>query len=174
MRKRLFILFIFFQLVSCIGSSHIKESEALRIITGVPYYPQESFRCGPASLAGVLNYWGIKVQPEEIAREIFSPSAGGTLNLDMILYTQKKGLKAIPYKGSIEDIKLKIDSGFPIIVLVDLGFWLYQQNHFMVIVGYYEKGIIVNSGSDHLKRISFNDFIKTWRKTNFWTLLINP
>ncbi len=174
LRKRLFILFIFFQFYSCTGTSHIKGQESLRIIMGVPFHPQESFQCGPASLAGVLNYWGLKVTPEEIAGEIFSPSAGGTLNLDMVLYPQKKGFKAIQYRGSIEDIKLKIDSGFPIIVLVDLGLWFYQQNHFMVVVGYYENGIVVNSGRDHLKRISFKDFIKTWEKTNFWTLLIIP
>lgn len=28
------------------------------IIKKVPFYPQETFQCGPASMAEVLNYWG--------------------------------------------------------------------------------------------------------------------
>ncbi len=75
-------------------------------------------------MAGVFHYWGVKVSPEEIANEIYSPSAKGTLTLDMILYAERKGLKANGYKGSLADIKGKIDSGYPIIVLVDLGFWI--------------------------------------------------
>lgn len=92
----------------------------------------------------------------------------------MILYAEKKGMKAIHYKGSVDDIKNKIDLGYPVIVLVDLGFWVYQQNHFMVVVGYDENGIIANSGRERLKPISLKNFIKSWKKTNFWTLLVTP
>jgi ABC-type bacteriocin/lantibiotic exporter with double-glycine peptidase domain len=144
------------------------------LIENVPFYPQEAFQCGPASLAEILNFWGIPVTPEEIATEIFSPAAGGTLNLDMMLYSEKKGMKAIYYKGNIDDIKSKIDLGYPMIVLVDLGLFVYQQNHFMVVVGYDENGLIVHSGKDRLKPIPLKYFIKTWKKTNFWTLWIKP
>ncbi len=144
------------------------------LIENVPFYPQEAFQCGPASLAGVLNYWGVHVTPEEVAKDIYSLSAGGTLNLDMILYSKKKGMKVNHYQGSMEDIKTKIDSGYPIIVLVDLGLLVYQQNHFMVVVGYDENGMIVNSGKDRLKPIAAKSFMKTWKRTNFWTLWIAP
>jgi ABC-type bacteriocin/lantibiotic exporter with double-glycine peptidase domain len=153
---------------------NLEESKPSRLIENVPFFPQEAFQCGPTSLAGVLNYLGVNVSPEEIAMEIYSPSAGGTLNLDLILYAERKGLKTIQYKGSLDDIKKKIDAGYPVIVLVDLGLWVYQQNHFMVIVGYFENGIIANSGKDRFKSIALNHFIKIWEKTNFWTLLITP
>lgn len=144
------------------------------MIENVPFYPQETFQCGPASLAGVLNYWDVRVTPEEIAKDIYSPSAGGTLNLDMILYPEKKRMKAKHYEGSMEDIKTKIDSGYPIIVLVDLGLLVYQQNHFMVVVGYDENVIIANSGKEPLKPIPTKRFMKTWKRTNCWTLWIAP
>jgi ABC-type bacteriocin/lantibiotic exporter with double-glycine peptidase domain len=165
-------LLILICLTSCAVTPNLEESISSHLIGNVPFFPQEAFQCGPASLAGVLNYWGVNVSPEEIAMEIYSPSAGGTLNLDMIFYTEKKGMKAILYKGSIDDIKNKIDTGFPVIVLVDLGLWIYQQNHFMVVVGYNENGIVANSGKDRLKPIAKKNFIKTWERTNFWTLLI--
>lgn len=174
--KRPSILFLLFILLfpSCAGSPRLKESKWIRLVGDVPFYPQESYQCGPASLAGVLNYWGVNVSPEEIAREIYSPTAGGTLNLDMILYAERKGMKALHYKGDVFDMRSKIDMGYPVIVLVDLGFWIYQQNHFMVVVGYDEKNIIAHSGRERLKSISQKEFVRTWAKTNFWTLLVTP
>ena len=157
---------------SCATTSEIPEAKNTRIIENVPFYSQESYQCGPASLASVLNYWGVNVIPDNIAKEIFSESARGTLNIDMILYTQRMGLDATQYRGSIEDLKKNIESGYPLIVLVDYGFSLYQVNHFMVVVGYNENGVIVNSGRDKGKFISEKDFIKAWERTKYWTLLI--
>jgi ABC-type bacteriocin/lantibiotic exporter with double-glycine peptidase domain len=161
-------------LFSCASVPPTKESKAVHIIQNVPFHPQEAYQCGPASLAGVLNYWGIDVYPEDIASEIYSESAKGTLNVDMILYAEKKGLKVSQYSGSLEDMRGKIDLGYPLIVLVDYGFWVYERNHFMVVVGYRENGIIANSGREPLKFIPFKDFLKSWNRTKFWTLLIRP
>lgn len=170
----LFLLLALPWLTSCAATSSIKGPEAFRIIQNVPSYPQEAYQCGPASLAGVLNYWGLPVSPEAIATEIYSPSAKGTLNVDLVYYAQEKGFKAISYSGSVEDIRKKIDSGFPLIVFVDYGFWVYQQNHFMVIIGYSEQGILVNSGKHQRQFIPYNSLLKTWGRTKFWTLLIAP
>jgi ABC-type bacteriocin/lantibiotic exporter with double-glycine peptidase domain len=144
------------------------------MIENVPFFAQEAYQCGPASLAGVLNYWGVAVSPDEIAREIYSESARGTLDVDMIFYTQRKGLGAAHYQGSLEDAKKNINMGRPLIILVDEGFWVYQQNHFMVVIGYNEEAIIANSGKDQLKVISQRELARTWKRTGFWTLLITP
>ena len=71
-------------------------------------------------------------------------------------------------------LKKLIDSGYPVIVLVDNGFALYQVNHFMVVIGFDEHGVIVNSGKDQGQRLSWRDFEKAWGKTHFWTLFITP
>lgn len=152
----------------------IVESDQEHIIENVPFYSQETYQCGPVSLASVLNYWGINITPQDIAKEIYSEAARGTLNIDMVLYAQRKGLNAIQYKGSIEDLKKNVESGYPVIILVDYGFSLYNANHFMVVVGYNEHGLTVNSGKDKGKFISAEDFLKAWEKTNYWTLLIKP
>ena len=159
---------------SCAEQPLVRETKPLRMIENVPFHPQEMFQCGPASLAEVFNFWGVKVSPEEVAQAIYSPSAKGTLNLDMVLYAKKKGLKADQYKGSIEDIKTKIDAGYPLILLVDYGLWVVQQNHFMVVFGYRDDGLIVHSGKTPNKFLPLKDFVKTWEKTNFWTLLVAP
>lgn len=173
-RRLLLILTVLLFFFSCAASPYINGPQPSHLIRNVPFFPQEIYQCGPASLAGVLNYWGILITPEEIASEIYSRSAKGTLNIDMVWYSEKKGLKADFYNGSVEDLKKKIDSGFPLIVMVDYGFGIVQQNHFMVIVGYSDERIIANSGREQLKHISLKSFTKPWERAKFWTLWIAP
>lgn len=163
---------VFLMLLSCATARHTALPE--RTVEGVPFYAQEDLQCGPASLAGVLNFWGAEVTPEKIAASIYSPTARGTLDIDMALYARKKGFKARQYSGSMEDIRARIDSGRPLIVLVDLGRWLYRQDHFMVVVGYYENGLIVNSGKKEKEFLTEREFLKSWEKTGRWTLLVEP
>jgi hypothetical protein len=160
-------------LLSCAPAEVKKESGPAVLIENVPFFPQEDYQCGPSSLAGIMNYWGISVTPDEIAREIFSETARGTLTVDMVIYAQKKGLQASQYKGALPDLKKSISAGYPVIVLVDYGIYLYQVNHFMVVVGYDDNGIIVNTGKEANKSISEKDFLKTWKKTGYWTLLVS-
>ena len=165
---------IFHSLFSCAGPSPHSEGKTARLIEHVPFYPQEMYQCGPASLAGVLNFWGTRVSPEEIAEEIYSKSARGTLTLDMILYAKKRGFDAGQYQGSYDDIQRNVDSGVPLVVMVDTGFWVYQQNHYMVVFGYHEKGVIVHSGKKSQEFLPLKEFLRSWKKTNFWTLRITP
>lgn len=150
------------------------ESGRNHIIPGVPFYAQETNQCGPASLAGVMNFWAIPVSPSDIAGEIYSKSARGTLNMDMVFYAQRKGLAAEQYSGGMDDLRRKIDAGFPLIVLVDKGFSMLEVAHFMVIIGYGEGGVIANSGREKGEVIAESDFIRVWGRTNYWTLLIRP
>lgn len=161
-------------LFSCATTGNLPESGTVHMIENVPFFPQETYQCGTASLAGVLSYWGVKVSPEIIATEIYSKSAKGTLGLDMVLYARKKGLDVVQSRGNIKYLKENIDLGYPIIVMVDYGFWVYQQNHFMVIVGYHKNGVIANSGRNQLKFIREKDFLRAWERIGFWTLLIKP
>ena len=164
-----FILLLFVFVCSC---ATVQNTGQNYIIENVPFYSQTAHQCGPASLAGMLNYWGVKVSPDEIAEEIYSVSARGTLDIDMLLYAQRKGLLATQYEGTIEDLRKNIDSRHPIIVLVGYGFSIIQKNHFMVVIGYNDQGVIANSGKDKEEFISKRDFLRSWEKTKFWTLLI--
>jgi ABC-type bacteriocin/lantibiotic exporter with double-glycine peptidase domain len=144
------------------------------LIEGVPFYAQEAHQCGPASLAGVLNFWGAGVTPEEIAKDIYSPTAGGTLDMDLVLYARKRGYHTRQFSGSVDDLKAGVDAGRPVVVFVDLGRSIYRRGHFMVVVGYTGEGLIVNSGRKERKHLPLDTFMKSWEKTGFWTLLVRP
>jgi predicted double-glycine peptidase len=171
-------LFSFFSgllLLSCATATapnyQFKET---RIIDNVPFFSQEMFQCGPATLAEVFNFWGIKLSPEEIAGDIYSKSARGTLTMDMVFYAEKKGFAARQYRGDLMDIQKNIDLGYPLVVMVNYGFSVYEINHFVVILGYNEDGLFMHSGKERGKFVSLMSFYKTWEKTDFWTLLIKP
>lgn len=178
MRIAIRLIFIFLMpslfLLSCAGTISMTEPTKAKIIENVPFHPQEMFQCGPASLSEIFQFWGVKVSPEEIAGEIFSPSAQGTLTMDMVLYSQRKGFTARFYKGGFEDLRENVDRRYPLIVLVDYGFSLYQKSHFMVLLGYTEEGVIAHSGKEPNKFIPKKDFLRSWERTEFWTLLILP
>ncbi len=161
-------------LPSCAAPSRIPPPGTARIIQNVPFFPQEAYQCGPASLAGVLNYWGGKVSPGEIAAEIFSAGARGTLDLDLLFYARRKGWEAVQYRGSLEDVRRNVDAGRPLIVLVDEGLWVYRKGHFMVVVGYDERGVFVNSGGKEREYLSAGKFGKSWQRAGFWTLRVTP
>lgn len=161
-----------FVLVSCKTAYKSEYNTDTVLIDNIPFFSQDDYQCGPASLASVLNYWGVNVSPEDIAHEIYSKSAKGTLNIDMVLYSQRKGLTALQYSGNMDDLMKNIKAGLPVIVLVDYGFYIYQANHFMVVVGFNKNGVIVNSGKEREKFIPVEDFLKSWEKTKFWILLI--
>lgn len=165
------VLLIIFIIFSCSNRYNQKIYNG-KIIENIPFYPQLEYQCGPASLAAVINYHGLEITPEKIAEEIFSKSAKGTLTIDMVLYAKSKGLKAIQYSGKLDDLRFNIDSGYPLIVLVDYGFLFYKHHHFMVVIGYNDRGVIINSDTRERQFIRTEDFLKIWQKTNYWVLLI--
>lgn len=157
-----FIIFIFV---------NFSEAEEY-LIESVPFFPATEYQCGPASLASVLNFIGVNISPQQIAEEIYSEGAKGTADFDIILYIKKLGLKPVLYQGSLEDLKEKIKSNKPLLVLVDEGLWFYKKYHFMVVVGFTDTAVVVYSGQKRYEKINNPEFIKKWGKTNFWTLLI--
>ncbi len=121
-----------------------------------------------------MNFWKVSVTPSEVAKDIYSESARGTLSLDMALYPQRKGLETEQYSGGMDDLRKKIDAGFPLIVLIDKGFSVVEVAHFMVVIGYGETGIIASSARNEGEFIPEKDFLKAWKRTNYWTLLVRP
>ena len=153
--------------------SIIRPSQTV-IIEEVPFFPQLDYQCGPASLAGVLSYYGDHVGPDEIAKSIYRENIRGTVSVDMVLYVRKRGFASTWYNGNTDDILRAVDRGNPVIVMIDLGFSLARAYHYMVITGYSSKGVIANTGTTPQKLISWEQFMSQWEKTHNWTLLITP
>jgi ABC-type bacteriocin/lantibiotic exporter with double-glycine peptidase domain len=157
-----------------IGDIGVQTPEASKRVEGVPIHPQTAFECGPAALAGVLNFHGVQVEPEEIAQAIFRKDLRGTVTLDMILHARQRGLSADWYSGSVEDIQKAVDRDIPLITMVDYGFLNLSRYHYLVVVGYTPEGILAHTGRERESTIKWEDFLPQWERTEYWTLRIEP
>lgn len=143
-----------------------------KVIAGVPFFAQEDYQCGPACLAGALNFLGERTTPKAVADKIFREEVRGATTLDMAVYPRTIGYDTRWYSGSMRDLQTAVDSGRPRVVFVDYGIGPVSAYHFMVVVGYAPEGVIVNSGSEEHKVIAWPSFMGPWEKTGHWTLEI--
>ena len=177
----------FFLLYGCASyTGIIKENTSQRsteftpkpdfYINNVPFFPQKRYYCGPASLASVMNFYGVSVTEEEIAKEVYNTKLSGTLSMDILIYARAKGFDAFYYKGNMEDIKKYISIGKPVILFLDLGYFFYPVRHYIVATGYNDKigYLIAHSGVEKDKIFSYKEIQSAWEKTGFGTILVLP
>jgi ABC-type bacteriocin/lantibiotic exporter with double-glycine peptidase domain len=143
-------------------------------IAGVPFHADDSYQCGPACLAGVLGYWQVPVTQQDIAERVFSPSARGTLGVDLAWYAREQGLAAGTMDGTLDYLHRLVDDGMPAIVMVDYAWGPLAATHYMVVTGYDEQGVIVNSGMAEADYLSNDRFLRLWQRCAQWMLVIAP
>lgn len=150
--------------------------EQVHYIKDVPFFPQDENYCGPASLASVLGYWGHNISQEEVAREIYTPQIKGSITVDMANYVKKKGFDATSFRGDIERLKTEIDKGHPLILFLNLGYSIAPRRHYIVVLGYDEsrKAVIAYSGREKDILIPYEELLKSWERTGYWTLVVLP
>ena len=107
---------------------------------------------------------------------IYKKRLKGTLSIDMILFARRMGFDARAYRGSISDLKGHISKDRPLIVFQDLGYPLLPIRHFSVAIGYDDaEGILIlHSGKRINKIVSYERFLRSWARMDYWTLLILP
>jgi ABC-type bacteriocin/lantibiotic exporter with double-glycine peptidase domain len=142
----------------------------------VPFFPDDTDQCGPATLASVLTYWGIPSTPQALKTELYLPRLGGTLPIDLLLAAEAHGLKAESYSGSLEFIRAHLQAGHPLVALLNLGSRVFPQGHYVVITGFDDarQGLYVHSGPGRDVFLPYGEFFRGWEKMGRWTLLALP
>src|SRR4030042_2537116 len=109
------------------------------LIDGVPQLYQSKNECGPASLAMVLNYWGLPVTRDRLKEAMDFDEKQGTSPGEMYRLPAVLGLAAAQYTGDLPKLMENLSQGRPVIV----NQWFNQQakkaremTHFRVVVGY--------------------------------------
>jgi ABC-type bacteriocin/lantibiotic exporter with double-glycine peptidase domain len=142
-------------------------------IDGVPFVKQDTHYCGPASLASVMAYYGFSCDQQTIARAVYTEKLKGALITDLENYARANGFHTELRQGTIDDIKTFLDQKKPVIVLVDLGFWIFSKPHYLVVAGYDEKGLIAHTGYEASKLFPYSTFKKIWQKKGSAYLVIS-
>ena len=146
-------------------------------LTEVPFFPQQQYHCGPAALAGIINFRGVEVTPDEIARRVYIPELQGSLQVEIAAATRHYGLLAVQLDGQLESLLRELAAGNPVFLLQNLALESFPQWHYEILVGYdlTQRHMILRSGVNRRITRSFALFEKTWQRAGHWALVVvNP
>ena len=144
-------------------------------VSGVPFFPQEKYYCGPAALAMVLSWSGPPVTQEEIAAQVYTPGRAGTLQSDMVAGARRHGRLAVPVTR-LSDLTAELVAGHPVVVFQNLGFGWFPVWHYAVAIGYDLSAgdLILHSGLDARRALPLATFERTWARADHWGLVVLP
>lgn len=145
-------------------------------LSKVPFYPQETHQCGPASLAMVLDAGGAKVTPQELVPQVYLPGREGSLQVEMLAAARRNGLFAYELAPKLDDLLAEVAAGSPVVVLQNLGLSWYPVWHYAVVVGYDlpREEIILRSGLERRQVLPLTTFEHTWERAGYWAMLALP
>ena len=144
-------------------------------LKAVPFFPQEEYQCGPASLAMALAWSGLQIDADELAPQVYTPSLKGSLQPAMVAAARRHGRVAYPISGANALLK-EIAAGHPVIVLQNLGLSWVPAWHYAVVIGYdLDKAtIVLHSGITNQKTTALKTFENTWARSEHWGLVVLP
>ncbi|MDT8379569.1 MAG: PA2778 family cysteine peptidase [Desulfotignum sp.] len=142
-------------------------------LTGTPFYAQEKYQCGPASLAMLLGASGIRVHPDQLKPLMYIPARKGSLQLELTSAARQYG--RIPYRISpdLPSLSKMVRSGRPVLVLQNLGLKIWPIYHYAVVIGILrDNTVVLRSGTDYRLEMTATDFWRTWYLADFWGMVV--
>ncbi|QGY39685.1 PA2778 family cysteine peptidase [Pseudodesulfovibrio cashew] len=145
------------------------------VVHDVPFYAQEEYQCGPATLAMALGWSGVRVTPDALKAEVYTPSEKGSLQSAMVAAARRHGRMAYVLRG--RDFLLdELAAGNPVILLQNLGLSWYPVWHYAVAVGYDrdEDAVLLHTGTMRSRYYPLGLLDRTWARSGYWGLLVLP
>ncbi len=179
---RLLSLILFFLCVSC--ATHTPVTDRLKDrkkdlyshkIPDVPLIAQKENHCGPASLAMVMQFHGIKKSPDEIAKGLFHEKLKGSFFPEMKARARDEGMVVIEV-NDMEDAFKELTAGNPVIILQNNGFAFFPRWHFSVLTGFDLKGpdVFLHDGSKETETDDMRFFERSFVLGGKRSLVILP
>jgi len=160
----------------CAGTGPFKEREADfrsgTVLSGVPFLPQEEDTCGPSSLAMNLRFLGIDALTSDLVRETRTEGLKGTLITDLAAAARRRGFAAEVIDLDLPRLRERISAGVPVILLVDLGAWVWSRPHYLLAYGWTSEGVVAHSGREQGKVIPFSELDAQWAKMGRLALVV--
>lgn len=142
------------------------------ILDDTPFFPQEKYQCGPASLAMLLGASGVNVHPDALVPQTYLPGRRGSLQLELIAASRLHG--RIPYviNPHIKTLIAELKAGRPVLVLQNLGLNILPAYHYAVVIGMLPEGkVVLRSGRERNLEMDVDRFLATWQRTDSWGII---
>jgi hypothetical protein len=142
----------------------------------VPFFPQRDYQCGPAALATALVHAGVRITPDELVGQVYLPARQGSLQVEMLAAPRRYSRVSYRLAPRFDDLLRELAAGNPVIVLQDIGQGFSAYWHYAVVVGYdYAAGeLYLRSGETRRLAVPFTVLEYTWKKSNYWAMVVMP
>jgi tetratricopeptide (TPR) repeat protein len=146
------------------------------VIDQVPFYAQDAYQCGPASLAMMLNYRGLATTPELLKDRVYIPERRGSLQIELVAAARERDLLVYTVPRKLEAILTELEAGNPVLVMQNLAVSWLPRWHYAVAIGYDldRRELILHSGLERGRRESFAAFMRAWSKADYWGRVMLP
>lgn len=152
------------------------DMDQRRVLEHVPFYAQERYQCGPASLAMMLNSQGLNTHPDVLKELVYLPERQGSLKVELVAAARAHGLLVYPLDGSLESLLEEVAAGHPVLVMQNLRFGWWPQWHFAVVMGFdaEERNIILHTDTREHHEETLEVFMATWTRAENWAAVMLP
>lgn len=146
------------------------------VLDDVPFYAQERYQCGPASLAMMLNSQGLDTHPEVLKELVYLPERHGSLKVELVAAARAHGLLVYPLDGSLDSLLTEVAGGNPVLVMQNLRFGWWPQWHFAVVMGFdaENRNIILHTDTRDYHEETVEVFTATWDRAENWAAVMLP
>lgn len=143
------------------------------VVKSVPFFPQEDYECGPASLAMVLQSAGVAVLPEQLVDQVYVPGRKGTLQTELLVASRRHGLPAYVLQPKVEAVLREVAAGNPVLVFQNLSLQVYPVWHYAVVIGFDRERnvLLLHSGRTAQLEMSLFTFERTWARGHYWAMV---
>lgn len=152
------------------------DTDQRTVLNRVPFFAQERYQCGPASLAMMLNSQGLDTNPDVLKELVYLPERQGSLKVELVAAARAHGLLVYPLDGSLESLLEEVAAGHPVLVMQNLRFGWWPQWHFAVVIGYdaTERNIILHTDTRERHEETLEVFMATWDRADNWATVMLP
>jgi hypothetical protein len=139
-----------------------------------PFFPQDDYQCGPASLATVLVREGIDVSPPRVRPLLYTPGRKGSLQAEMLAAPGHFGYIGVRIPPTLDSLLQEVASGQPVVVLQNLGRSWWPVWHYAVVFGYdLQAGELhLRSGDRRRRTYSLHRFMQSWADAGNWAMVV--
>ncbi|WP_460135350.1 C39 family peptidase [Pseudomonas sp. S1_E04] len=141
-------------------------------LNGVPTFRSEAYQSGPTALASMLSQQGIVMTPGLLDKPLHLPGAEADLARNMQVLAREYGLMVYPLDTQLTAVLAQVAAGYPVMARIGGRFW--SEAHYVVVVGFNQQKstVLLRSGLDRRRLMSFSDFESAWKGAGHWAILI--
>ena len=146
------------------------------LINDVPFFPQEQYHCGPATLAMSMNHYEVELTPKDLAKDVFTPDLKGSLQVEMKAAVRKQGMLAYELTPKLVYLLAEVSVDHPVIILQNKSIKAFPVWHYALVIGYDldSNKIILHTGLNKNYEVPMSTFEHTWNRANNWALVVLP